>query len=348
MLILPDRRISHCKYLMPMRKRDWMPPSLSLKSDPAGNTNGSHWRVNGYNKKGEIVWSGVFDDRDDCDAFMAAFWRGTLDIEKSLWELPTPAYYSYGEPLLFKARAYTWWTTLGATSWTIPIDWNNADNVFRAIGGGMNGSASYGAGGAAYAESRNISLTKGAAGGYAYVGSANGVGRTGTGSPGAGDSFFHNGSSVIFLANGAGNNSALYQPGYAGYCTYNYTANQGGQGATGFYDNSGGGAGGAEAAGGAGGYRAAGGAGNGGYYGGGAGGAFYSGTGGNGTNVYGGLGSGGGGGSAYGVYGGGGNAGSYGGGGGGGLYSSGYGLQGFVLIDYRPPTGGFNTPMLGM
>jgi hypothetical protein len=71
-------------------------------------------------------------------------------------------------------------TTTGAGTWTVPADWNNANNSIELIGGGAGGTGGnggrYGGGGGAYAGLYNFSLTPGATV-YLYVG-AGGIGTT--------------------------------------------------------------------------------------------------------------------------------------------------------------------------
>ena len=58
-------------------------------------------------------------------------------------------------------------TITGASTWTVPRDWNSQANVIEAIGGGGGGNdvcgthGCGGGGGGAYAYVRNISLTRG-------------------------------------------------------------------------------------------------------------------------------------------------------------------------------------------
>ncbi len=55
-------------------------------------------------------------------------------------------------------------TTTGANTWTVPSDWNNANNTIEVIGGGGNGGAPGGCGGGgggAYSISTNVALTPG-------------------------------------------------------------------------------------------------------------------------------------------------------------------------------------------
>jgi len=91
--------------------------------------------------------------------------------------------------------------TSGST-WTVPDDWNSADNSIEVIGGGggggsgaTRGSKGGGGGGGAYSKVSNISLTPG--GSVAYSVGAAGAG----GSP---DSKGKNGGSTWFCSNTTG------------------------------------------------------------------------------------------------------------------------------------------------
>ena len=62
------------------------------------------------------------------------------------------------------------------TTWTVPTDWNNANNSIEVIGGGGGGTQSSGAGGGGgYSKVVNITLPLGASVTYAAGGSGAGV-----------------------------------------------------------------------------------------------------------------------------------------------------------------------------
>ena len=230
-------------------------------------------------------------------------------------------------------------TTTGANNWTVPSDWNSANNTIEVIGGGAGGrrqsSSSYrsGGGGGAYSIIFNLTLTPAAS--IAYN-----VGIGGGGYTAGGDTWF--GNSVYASAKVAAK---------GGVCPSNSSALNGGQASGGIgtfkssggngvlgYDSGGGGAGGPH----------------------GDGKDATSNTGGYGDNLYGGVGgandpnnhpvtSPGGNGtewdSTHGCGGGGGiyagdtgsvgaNGGNYGGGGGAGYSGAGSGGQGLIIITY--------------
>ena len=261
------------------------------------------------------------------------------------------------------------------TTWTVPSDWNSANNKIEVIGGGgggdngVSGNPGGGGGGGAYSLASDVPLTVGAT-----VGISIGSGGTSATNPGGtgGNTYLCNstsncgsigGSAVVVGANG-GSGGTLFSPGAGG-------STSGGVGSTLYAGGSGGGIGGSAASGsGGGGAAGPSGAGSNGAYdnsgsgsnggagdndtGGsaGAGAGYYSngGSGGNGTewtqtSDSSTAGSGGGGGGCGYTSGtdNGGNGGSYGGGGGGsygGNGATGSGAQGIIVITYTPTTSG--------
>ncbi len=217
-----------------------------------------------------------------------------------------------------------------STSWTVPSNWNNANNTIEVIGGGGSGygNAAGGGGGGAYAKSVNVSLTAGAT---AYIG----VGGAATNSwfnVSANSAPTSSSQGVLAAAGGGGHNGGGGTGGQASSCFYNSVAYSGGNGA-----NGAGGAAGPHGAGNpaSGTTGGSGDAGTGGSAGtGGASGV----AGGNGTEWDGSYGGGGGGGAATGS-GLGGNGGKYGGGGGGSAIGNyqGTGAQGIVIVTYTVP-----------
>ncbi|HVV38760.1 MAG TPA: hypothetical protein VHD31_00335 [Candidatus Paceibacterota bacterium] len=250
-------------------------------------------------------------------------------------------------------------TAAGSGVWTVPSDWNSANNSIEVIGGGgtsaFTGGRGGGGGGGAYSKKTNVSLTHGASVAYRV---GQGAAQGNPASPG-GDTFFNRtaGSSntcvdtVSVCAKGGnsgnGNNGGAGGAVSGGVGTVKYA---GGAGAYGDNNNSGngGGAGGPNGNGQAG---DSGGAGDAGLGGAGSGCGNPPAAGGNGaewiaTNVWNGsaytgatptAGSGGGGGCRSSIAAPGGNGGLYGGGGGsgGGSQSNeGVGAQGIIVIKY--------------
>ena len=70
----------------------------------------------------------------------------------------------------------------GTTTWSVPSDWNNANNTISTIGGGGSGSAivggaSSGGGGGAFAASTNATVTNIGTGSQNCVVGAGGAGK---------------------------------------------------------------------------------------------------------------------------------------------------------------------------
>jgi len=229
------------------------------------------------------------------------------------------------------------------TSWTVPADWNSANNTIEVIaggGGGANNSRS-GGGGGAYSKITNLSLTSGGSVTYAVgVGGAAGVSGVG-----GGDSWF-NGTSAAnasVSAKGGGGGSTTAAAGGAagsGVGSTKYSGGSAGVGGNTFFTAGGGGGGAAGPTGsGLSGTAASGstpGAGGGGGNGSGGAGGGASSAGGAGVEFVGkGSGGGGGGGISFIV---GGTGGAHGGGGGGGGYNAagGVGANGIIVITYLP------------
>jgi hypothetical protein len=95
--------------------------------------------------------------------------------------------------------------TVGSGTWTVPADWNNANNSVECVGGGAGGTGSWtdnnvggsGGGGGAYAKSINLNLTPGAAVAYTVgAGGAAGPASAGDTSNAAagGDTWFNSAS----------------------------------------------------------------------------------------------------------------------------------------------------------
>lgn len=228
-------------------------------------------------------------------------------------------------------------STAGAGTWTVPADWNNANNTIHCIGGGggsggaYNGSNSGGGGGGAYAGTPNVTLTPGNVI-QLSVGAAGAGGSDTPGAGGKGGTTWFGGTSeatAIIKAVG-GNGSTLSGNGASGGAASSCVGSvkrDGGGGGKASSGGGGGGAGGPYGAGNAG-SGTVGGSGDAGY-----GGAMGS----NGTEI-GGVGSGGGGGvsaTSPGLYGGaarGRSAGT----GVGSQVSGRPGAQGVIIIVYTP------------
>lgn len=244
------------------------------------------------------------------------------------------------------------------TTWSVPSEWNNANNTIEVVGGGGGGGpgngnspTAGGGGGGGYSKVTNLALTPGSS---VYIHVGNGGGEGGAG----GDTWFSSVNAAPTSASqgvlakggaaagGAGGSSA------SGVGTTKYSGGNGG--ASGSYGASGGGGGGAAglhgagASGGGGSFPGAGGAGGRGDAGSGGSGGGANASGGVGTEWDASTGSGGGGGgsSSYDLQTGycpgpAGSGGQYGSGGGGGAYgptadscAGGSGRQGVIIITY--------------
>lgn len=130
------------KILPVVPKSEWREPSVSMPRNWLGH---KEWHtefvITAKTKAGYTLWRGVFQDRDDADAFLYAAVRGTLRVEWALHDLPDPIYSPgfYPDELIVWQFAVTSYYTSG-TSWTVPSDWNNSSNIITAIGGGADGT----------------------------------------------------------------------------------------------------------------------------------------------------------------------------------------------------------------
>jgi hypothetical protein len=128
----------------------------------------------------------------------------------------------------------------GATSWTVPSDWNNAQNQIECVagagGGGFGGGS--GGGGGAYATISNVTLTLGA-NINVQVGAGGAAGSSGTPNGGAGHDTIFNTTTPVCVAKGglgglAGNATGAAVAGgaggAAGSCTPFTGAHSGGAG----------------------------------------------------------------------------------------------------------------------
>ena len=141
MIILPDKNIPRAKFLMPVRKKEWMLPSDYTYRDQFNNAGiRITFNIKARLNDGHVVWHGIFHDREDFDAFLWAIANKTLKYERELWKLPTPEWHNdIGEHVVFEFATTTLLTTTGAGSYTLPADWNVAGNAIYVIGGGSTG-----------------------------------------------------------------------------------------------------------------------------------------------------------------------------------------------------------------
>jgi len=358
--MIPHTSTSHTSFLMPIPRAQWRTPSRAMPKDQFGNENQTRFRLTGRLNDGFVIWRGWFEDRDDADAFLFALADGSLKRQRALWDLPTPAWApGMHEGLTYDFATVTFLNSTAGSFYTVPGDWNSANNTVEGIGAGGNGGVATsgpnakGGGGGAYARVANLSIF----GLVSY--------RTGTpgGTTGSGSSFTANtylsSSGVLVAAGGATASTTV--PGASGTVTNSVGAAQryaGGAGGTsGTFSGGGGGAAGINGAG----YAGASVTGVGGSADAGTGaiGASPPGSAGNGNT--GGAGTewdvshGSGGGASSGFNSGntnGGVGGNYGAGGGGatGTGTGGLGATGLIVVTYIPAglVNGGNMPMMGM
>lgn len=372
--------LSSNKILKPLDVRFWKSPSIAQLKDEFGNENRTVFCLTARVNDGGIVWKGVFEDRDDFDAFLWAIANNTIQYEKEVWRLPVPNWSpDIGEHVRYDFATVTFLVspTGSNQTYTVPTDWNKDSNKVETIGGGAsgginnNGGQATGGGGGAYNSVTNLtisgSVTYQIGGGGASPSAT--LGNIADGNDG-GDSWFN--------ATTLASSSVGSKAGIKGVAGTGSAINGGSGGASGsgvgsgssggrggnisgtinaYVATGGGGAAGPSGAGGNGGdltsaaavTSSAGGSANNGAT---AGGSSGGGAGGNGTefDATHGSGSGGGGnignGGAGGQYGGGGGSGALGS---SGTFTGGAGNQGIVVVTYTPIPARFgNSPMLGM
>ena len=172
MIILPDRSISHTKFLLPMKRKDWLPPSVSLPKDTFGKETTTTFRVALKHKK-KLVWEGSFRDREDFDEFLFGLASESLQYDRYLWTLPIPELnpdvlklddivFYFATQTIYTGSAFT-------TTYNKPIDWNDYANKFECLGGGgqgggcssTSGNGGAGGGGGSFSRTINSSLLAG-------------------------------------------------------------------------------------------------------------------------------------------------------------------------------------------
>lgn len=186
MLIL---RPYETKVLMPLARRLWMPPSLSLPRDQLGNTDTKFHTITARDETGRVRWKGRFYDYEDADAFVHAVIASAemgVPVPRELWDLPTPAWHPDIWPWLSYEFASTRITTSSAGSnqtLTSDATWNNSNNTVDCYGAGASGGSktgsnatSTGGGGGLFSRISNFS--------YATPGTTTAVVRVGAGGTG--------------------------------------------------------------------------------------------------------------------------------------------------------------------
>lgn len=363
MLIVPSQHEPRGRFLLPMRRREWMPPSQRrhLRSDDLGRDDRTWCTISARAPDGSLAWRGDFNDREDADAFLWAALTGSLAFERALWRLPEPWYPGdFPFPVTWYVATNVTLTSgagSGNQTYSVPSDYASSGSQWHAIGagasggGGGSGSSATGGGGAGGSKEITVALTPSGTATY-NIGSG-GAAQTANAAGNNGNDCYFNGTTLAGSSVGAkggtggaqGSGAQNGGTGGASASGVGSTKNSGGRGGNvgGIHSScttGGGGAGGPNGAGNTGvdttssSQNTAGGSGDAGS--GGSAGAGSGGTGGNGSNLPGGIGPGGGGGGNTTT---GGNGGNYGGGGGasnGLTRTSGAGIQGCIAGSYTP------------
>lgn len=151
MLIIPNLYNYDYKFLMPVKKTEWMPSSQSIEKDLMGNTDLTCFCVKAKIDDGFVVWKGLFYSREDFDAFLYALMKGTLKNEKYLWSLSTPNWHPEIAPeehLRYEFATYVYLTSSPGTNvtYTKPADWKPRNTIHTIGAGGAGGITNAGGG----------------------------------------------------------------------------------------------------------------------------------------------------------------------------------------------------------
>jgi hypothetical protein len=227
MLILPDRNVPRARILLPVHDREWRESSQAQPKDQFGNQNCTRFRITGRLSDGFVRWRGWFDSRDDADAFFFSLVSGSLQYERELWRLPTPAWHpDFGDWLTYDFATVTFLTspTGSNQTYTSPSDWGNSNNSIVTLGAGasggtaLQGASAYAAGGGGGACNKITNFTFATPGtttatyqiGTGGAASANSTGLSNTTGNNGGDSWFGGttlGGSSVGSKGGSGGNS---------------------------------------------------------------------------------------------------------------------------------------------
>lgn len=234
------------RFLLPVPKSQWRAPSLSLPRDQMGNeVIKTYFIAKARIHDGHVVWKGVFEDRDDFDAFLWSIATGRLAYEPDVWRLPTPQWHpDCWDDVTFEFTTQTFLTTTGSNqTYTVPGDWGNSSNSIECVGGGGSGAAGKvltssrycgGGGGGGYGRIENVSYSPGASVTY-RVGSG-GAAAAGVDGANGSESYFDNtvytGAPVggSYGAKGqSGSGGSAGGAGGGGLGTFTFSGGRGGQ-----------------------------------------------------------------------------------------------------------------------
>lgn len=167
MIILLDKNIVRTKVLIPVPEKEWRTPSQAQPKDVFGVENHTRFHITARLNDGHPVWCGIFESRNDFDAFIWAILTKKLKYQSALWSLPTPSW----NPELGVELTYIWAVSQYLTSptgslqtYTFPTDYNSLSNSIECIGGGGSGGVcrsgstrgGLGGGGGGYAKALNV------------------------------------------------------------------------------------------------------------------------------------------------------------------------------------------------
>jgi hypothetical protein len=125
MIILPDKNTPRAKILMPVHKNEWRTPSTAQLKDQFNNENRTLFGIRARLSDGYVKWRGVFQDRDDFDAFIFAIVTDTLKYQRELWDLPNVRWdpeISIGTTYEFVTYRYITTPSSGNGTYTVPTD----------------------------------------------------------------------------------------------------------------------------------------------------------------------------------------------------------------------------------
>ena len=141
MIILPDKTICRTKVIMPVPKSQWMPSSQFIPKDQFGNdVVRTRFVIKARLNDGHVKWKGIFEDRDDFDAFLFALLKGSLIYEKELWKLPNNEWSpDVGTELTYSFLTITKLTSTTQSTYARPFDWSTVAGGIYCVGAGGSG-----------------------------------------------------------------------------------------------------------------------------------------------------------------------------------------------------------------
>lgn len=145
-----------------------MPPSHAQYKTVFGHEDRTIFWITGKDRFGKVRWKAYFEDREDFDIFLHSVVTGNIKYDKFIWKLPTPEWSpDFGTELTFEFASQSILTATTNTTWTLPTDWNNADNKIECLGGSggsggigtTTGNIAGGGGGGAYSRTVNATVS---------------------------------------------------------------------------------------------------------------------------------------------------------------------------------------------